>query len=760
MARRATVETAVVLRHKVAASLAAGVVRLRWFVVIAWICGGVAATFLLPTFTSSGASFGNIVSKDSPVISAEVQSITEFDFPIIARTVVVQRNPDGLDGWEQARIVLRALAYDQRGPVKGQPLGALPVLNTGGLIPGSREQGTTALTFLFSNPTASFGSQMDEARRWVAANVDRPDDSLAGITGTVPARVTQGDILGSYEFVVEVVTLVAVLGIVALAFRSVVAPLLALSVAIVAYLVTVRVLGGVGELLGLGVPSDVEPVVVALLLGVVTDYSTFYISGLRACLREGRSRHEAAGQAVLEQTPIVLAAGLTVAAGAGALTVARSDFFQAFGPALGLTVLTSVAVCVTLLPALLSILGDRVFWPSHQSAGARVQPPDAPVRSRGKVIGAVIRRPVAALVAIAGVAGLVACAMPVRHMDLGFSVVQSLPASAEPARADRALQQGFAPGMVSPAVLVVQRANLASDRGGLLDLEEQLRRFPGIAGVAGPAETVLPLQRGLAVSEDGDAARYVLILGQSPLGARAIDTMRDLQGRLPRMLAHAELSGANASVAGDTALAAEVVGQTRRDLGRIVLTAALVDFILLAFFLRALIAPLYLLLCSGVSVLATLGLTTYVMQDVLHRDGLTFYVPIAAAVLLVAFGADYNVLGVGSVWEEASRRPLREAIALAVPRSTRAISIAGVTLALSFGLLVLVPLAPFSELAFAMSVGILLDALLVRSLLVPAILVLIGRASAWPGSGLSFQRAPGAGTSRRPALHATEPPAP
>jgi len=107
-------------------------------------------------------------------------------------------------------------------------------------------------------------------------------------------------------------------------------------------------------------------------------------------------------------------------------------------------------------------------------------------------------------------------------------------------------------------------------------------------------------------------------------------------------------------------------------------------------------------------------------------DGLTFYVPFAAAVLLVALGSDYNIFGIGPAWREARNRPLREALALTLPHSARAIRTAAFTLAVSFGLLLIVPLRPFRELAFALSVGVLVDAFVVRSLLAPALLSLMG----------------------------------
>jgi RND superfamily putative drug exporter len=156
----------------------------------------------------------------------------------------------------------------------------------------------------------------------------------------------------------------------------------------------------------------------------------------------------------------------------------------------------------------------------------------------------------------------------------------------------------------------------------------------------------------------------------------------------------------------------------------------------LVVFLRALVAPLYLLASSILALTASLGVTVWLFMDQLGRESLTFYVPFAAAVLLVALGSDYNIFGVGHVWDQARHTPLRAAIRKAVPESTRAITTAGVVLAASFGMLATIPLRPFQELAFAMSVGILIDVLLVRSLLVPCLLTLVGPASAWPSRRL------------------------
>jgi RND superfamily putative drug exporter len=204
----------------------------------------------------------------------------------------------------------------------------------------------------------------------------------------------------------------------------------------------------------------------------------------------------------------------------------------------------------------------------------------------------------------------------------------------------------------------------------------------------------------------------------------------------------AGLTGMRVEVAGETALAGEAIDSAVSDLGRIALVIGVVIAILLACFLRALVAPLYLLGASVLALLSALGLTVWIFQNALGYDSLVYYVPFVAAVLLISLGSDYNVFVVGRIWEEARRRPLREAVAVAAPRASRAITTAGLALAAGFGVLALVPLDQFRELAVAMVLGIVIDTFVVRSLLVPALVVLFGRVGSWPARLFSREPAP------------------
>jgi RND superfamily putative drug exporter len=343
-------------------------------------------------------------------------------------------------------------------------------------------------------------------------------------------------------------------------------------------------------------------------------------------------------------------------------------------------------------------------------------------------------RAVALVVAAACVAGLLLATLGLRQMRLGYPLVAALPASSQPARAEAAAAQGFAPGILSPTEVLIVEPGVTHQLAALGRLQHLLARQPGVAGVVGPA-SYPAVQRSVHVmlARSGSAARYGLIERTDPLGPAAIAQVQALRQHLPGLLRSAGLGRARFAVGGETALAGEAIAAIRADLVRIALVIALVILVVLAIFLRSLIAPLYLLAASVLALLAALGLTTWIFHGLLGYPSLVYYVPFAVAVLLVSLGSDYNVFVVGRIWEEARRRPLRDAVAVAVPRASRTISTAGLALAAGFGLLALVPLAQFREIAVAMVLGIVIDTFVVRSLLVPALVVLFGRVGMWPG---------------------------
>jgi RND superfamily putative drug exporter len=711
-------------------AFAFSVVRLRYLVVAAWIAAAVGATLYLPGLRSGEPlELGGLVPDDSPAIEAGARSQELFSVPLTADTVVVERDEAGFSVEEQRAIVERAVDATTQERPGDDILFALPVLNTKELFPGSEEDGTTAVTHLFFSEDVSLTNKVELANGYA----ERADGHYAEVTGPGPARLAQFEEIENALPWVELGTVLAIALVVGLTFRALGAPLLTLTASGLAFLVAAGVIPWTVERLGASIPEEVEPLVVALTLGIVTDYTIFFLSAGRRELAHGVPRLEAAERACLAVAPIVATAGLIVVAGSAALLVGELEFFRAFGPALAITAAVSLVVSLTFVPAALALFGRLVFWPTLRPGEEADGLLERPTRVRSAIAEFLTSRPLAGLIALVTIAGLLAAASGIRHTELGLRLGSGLPASAEVEEAAGAADRGFAAGILAPTIVLVEGKGVGERTEELARLEEELNGAPQVAGILGPR--VLPEEApgDVLVSEDGNAARFAVIFDEPPLDSKAIEAARELEERLPGALRAAGLPEAEAALTGQTAVASdtvEAVVDSSALVGAVVLA---LNFVLLALFLRAVVAPLYLLAASVLSVAATLGLTTYVFQGLLGHDDLTYYVPFAAGVLLVSLGSDYNVFVAGRIWQEAERRPLREAIAVAAPRASRAISVAGIALAASFAMLAIVPIDGFREFAFMMAVGVLLETFVVRPVLIPALIALFGEAGAWPG---------------------------
>jgi putative drug exporter of the RND superfamily len=710
------------------------VISLRFLLVPAWIAVAAASAVYLPGLGSGEPlELGGLVPKNAEALRVEQRSAKLFQLPLTTDTLVVQRNPNGLSRDAQARTVELAVAASTGTQDSSDLAFALPITNALGLFPSSRERGTTAITYLFFGPQATLAGRVEQADLY-AGRLNRPDDALVGVTGPAPARYRQYLEIASHLKYVEAGTVLVILLVVGLTFGALGAPLLTLFAAGIAYTVAGGVIPWVGKQLGVSVPQEVEPLVVALTLGIVTDYAVFYLASGRRRLLEGMNRVEAARAAAERVTPIVATAGLIVVAGTAALLVGELEFFRAFGPALAITAAVSLIVAVTLVPALLALFGRLLFWPGvrKQQLGT-VEPGDFSSPVREAAARFVTSLPVAALLVVLCGAVLFLAATGIRHTELAFRLITGLPSDTQQRRAAEAAGRGFAPGVLAPTIVLVEGNRIVDHRVELARLQDALAKEPGVAAVIGPKEQVPQAPKDLFVSSGGNAARYAVILDQSPLGSPAIHEVRRVEHDLPSLVRRAGLGDSKAGLAGQTELASETVEAVVSSSMRVGAVVLAVNFVLLALFLRALVAPLYLLAASVASVAATLGLTTYVFQDLLGHTDLTYYVPFATGVLLVSLGSDYNVYVVGRIWDELRVRKLRDAIAVAAPRASKAISIAGVALAFSLATLAIIPLDGFREFAFMMCVGVLLETFLVRSLLIPALISLFGRRSTWPG---------------------------
>jgi RND superfamily putative drug exporter len=731
---------------------AAVIVRLRWLVVALWLGLLAWATIALPVPTGA-SGLGGLIPRNSPALVAQQRSLNSFTVPVTTGTVMVVHDSNGLSAKTEADVVLRALAVDQRFTKLHEPypddriLGAVPVAD-----PTDRR---TALTYLYFSPGTSPPAQTELAQQYAARF--RKEGAQTYVTGLVPAEVAQSTHLENSVLLIELTTLALIAIIVAVVFRSLIAPLVILGAATIAFLIDLRVLGWMTQVSGVGLSEELEPIIIALLVGVFTDYAVFFLSGFRGRLAAGDDERTAGRSAIAINGPIVLVAGLTAAAGCAALYAAPLKLYRSFGPGLAITVVVSVVAAVTLIPAVMTILGKRAYWPSRpERLDAREHRPTG--RRVSRFAGFVTSTPGAIAAALVCLALLVAAGLPLMGLRLSFSFTHALPNSDPVRQGTTVLAASYPAGTVAPTELLVEGHHLQDQRANLSRLQGEVARQTGVSTVLGPENIPIPGTHGVVIAPDGRTARMVVVFNSDPLGAQAIDDLRALESRGAGMAHQAGLRGVTLAYAGNTAIASEVSRLTLENLAVILAVAFGAEMLILALYLGAIVAPLYLLVCSALTVAAALGLTVLLFQGVLGVGGLTFYAPFAAAVLLLALGSDYNVFGIGRIWEEARHRPLREAIRTVLPRTTRAISTAGVTLAGSFALLAVVPIVTFAELAFAMAVGLLIDTFVVRSVLTPSLLTLVGTVSGWPGRRLHRHAArgsPDAPSGTEPLMAAT-----
>ncbi len=771
---------------RLAGGLARAVVALRVPLVLLWIAAAVAAALLLPGLGGGGSSpLGDVVPKKSPALDAQQRVVDLFGVPSSSDVLAVQRREGGLTRADVDAHARAAQAAAENEDPKRLLLGVIPLVNAP--APGVRwgEERTTALDVLLVSPDANLVERRDVARAHLRG-LRLEAGSEVGVTGSGPARVSQFEEIESVLPKVEIATVAVILLIVALYFRSVGAPLITLGTAALAYVVAVRGLAFIGEQAGVVVPQEIEPLLVVLLLGLVTDYTVFYLAETRRRLLTGDEPLDAARAAAARIGPTVLTAGLIVAACTAALLAGKLEFFRVFGPGMAFCALVVTAVSVTLVPAIIALVGPRLFGRRVRreaalaaeartaTAGSRRatfapedDEPGSMARERARrrfagTLGALraarrtarregrsapvvvttrllASRPVSLLLVVGCVAGLGWAALQAKEVELGVSFARSLPAESEARKASETAARAFVPGIIAPTDVVLEGSGIGAAEAELDRLQQELARSPGVAATLGPREqeqaTALdPRAAGFLVTRRDDAARIVVLLDQDPTSARAIADLRALQERLPGLVRAAGLpAGTRVTAAGETALAADTVEAVADDLVRIAIAVALVTLLLLAVFLRALVAPILLLAAGALGFVAALGITSLIARELWGTTQLTYYVPLVGAVLLIALGSDYNVLIAGRIREEASRLRLREAVAVAAPQASRAITVAGLTLAATFALLAILPLRSFQELALLLALGVLVDALVVRPVLIPGLVSVVGNAVFWPG---------------------------
>jgi len=530
-----------------------------------------------------------------------------------------------------------------------------------------------------------------------------------GITG--PAAFLAGEIhvFSHIDRTLLLVTILVVAVILILVYRSPFLWLLPLLSAGLGISLTMGILYGLGKA-GLVVNGMNFGILTVLLFGAGTDYALLLIARYREELHHRADHREALQEALRRVAPPILTSGGTVVLALLCLTLAEESDVSALGPVCAIGIVVALGAMLTLLPALLSLLGPKVFWPRVPLEAGATEPSSNSLQRQSawaRVASAVTTRPLR--IGIGGVVLLLVLIGGISDLHAGDVHNQGLLGHVEAVSAERLLSAHFPAGSGAPAVVLVRNpAELSVAR-------RVTETTPGIVSVG-------------ATEQSGHLALFDATLADPPTTAAARATIVRLRDDLARATPPGSVL-----VGGSTATQVDLDRAARHDDVLIAPIIAAVVFVMLALLLRSLVAPLLLVIGVVASFFASLGVTSVVFVSLLGLHGTDQSLPLFGYVFLVALGVDYSVFLMARAREAAvAGEDTPHALRRAVTTTGGVITSAGVVLAATFAVLGILPLLVLAELGFLVAFGVLLDTFVVRSLVIPAWCTELGGRIWWP----------------------------
>ncbi|MFJ7267463.1 MMPL family transporter [Streptomyces sp. NPDC099050] len=498
------------------------------------------------------------------------------------------------------------------------------------------------------------------------------------------------------------ITALVVVAILLLTYRSPLLPLLPLLTVGVALVTSEAVIYVLAKNAGLVVNKQTSFILTVLVFGAATDYALLLISRYREELLRHEDRHDAMAEALYRSSPAIIASAATVAVSLMLLMLATLNSTQGLGPACAVGVLVGLLAMITLMPALLVACGRWIFWPVKPTYGA-------PVTAEGgiwaRVGTAVSGRP--RLVWIGTALALAVMALGVLGLKAdGLANKDQFTNTPQMAVGEQIQSEHFPAGSGDP-IFVVSKADSA------VEVRSALLTVPGIVSVTPPT------------SKDGEA----VMLGElkdDPSSTTAMDTVKKARDAV-----HA-VAGADAQVGGSSAVMLDTQTAAARDSKVIIPIVLVVVLLILMLLLRSVVAPILLMATVVLSFGAAIGVSSLVFNHVFGFAGAEASFPLLTFVFLVALGIDYNIFLVTRVREVSAEHGTRRGALLGLSTTGGVITSAGLVLAGTFAAMASLPLVFAAELGFAVAFGVLLDTMIVRSVLVTALTLDVGRWMWWP----------------------------
>jgi RND superfamily putative drug exporter len=686
----------------------------KWVVVVFWVAvmvvGSMGASKLTDVENNEASSW---LPGDAESTKALEASESFSDPDTMPATVVYER--DGgiteADRQQVAEDIEAFAAMDgEKGPelVGEEATDDDPTIRIDGQI-GQPELSEDGESLRVNVPINTGGPEGWEAMPDVVDHMrdvagDGADGMVTHVTG--PGG-TEADMATAFEGIDGALLLAAagvVVVILLLTYRSPVLWILPLISAGIALTSAQGVIYLLAKYADLTVNAQSTAILAILVFGAGTDYALLLIARYREELHRHEDRHEAMAEALHRAGPAIIASGGTVVLGMLCLLVAEMNSTQGLGPVLAIGVTVGLLAMISLLPALLVIVGRWIFWPKRPHFDSVEPTTTTGVWARiGRLIAI---RPRAVWIGTAVVLGALALGTTNLNATSLTNAEQFGGDTPDSIKGDAVLAKHFTDDEASPVQIVTDAESADAVRQATADTE-------GIASVGEPMVT-------------GDTAYIEANLVGNPVSEAAYDTVERVRDSV-----HA-VSDSEALVGGASAFYLDTREASQHDNKLVIPMVLIVVFLILVALLRALVAPLILMATVILSFGAALGVSALLFGEVFSVDNSDSAFPLWVFVFLVALGIDYNIFLMTRVREEAAKFGSRRGALIGLGATGGVITSAGLVLAGTFGTLATIPMTFLIQMGFAVAFGVLLDTIIVRSVLVTALNLDLGRRMWWP----------------------------
>jgi RND superfamily putative drug exporter len=691
--------------------------RAKWVVVAIWLAAVIVMTPL-------GSKLQDETRDDTASFlpeSAESTRVVETldsDFPTkeTSQGIIVYQRDGGLTEADKQTIAADAQKLEAL-PKNELPLLSPPLQPFGPKASAQQVSGDGSLAYTVLVVPTNFDKSADWGKLVRDTTGSEADGMQIKLTGDLGFNTDADEVFSDIDTKLLLATVLLVLVLLGAIYRAVLVALSPLIVVFFAYTIAQGFIYLYAKS-GATVSSNSTSILIVLMFGVGTDYCLLLVSRLREELRRTEDKHAAMFTALSRSGPAILASGLTVTLAMLTLLVADSRNTSTLGPVAAIGVASALLAGLTLLPALLTIFGRRGFWPRRRTV--EYDPDHAADSKPGawrRFGDRVLQRPGPAL-AITGVAFLIG-AIGLTSYKVDYSTTTFFKKPVEAVEGFKLMQQAFPPGVLAPMTMLVESESGPVTPQQLTAAADAAAKVDGVASATPTKQT----------STDGTIGSVAVVLDSDPYTKSSLAIVPDIRDATKDSAADATVL-----LGGGSAIQYDFDQATERDLKIIVPLALLVIAIILAILLRALVAPLVLIASVVLSFVCTLGISIVFIRFVVGDAGFDASIPTFAFIFLVALGIDYTIFLMARVREEARVHGTREGMLRAIGATGPVITSAGVILAGTFSVLMTLPVTFTFDLGFMVALGIILDTFIVRTIMVPAAVELIGDKIWWPST--------------------------